>query len=65
MLNGLPAIIADSSDSVDELIKLYGISKIIFEFNDLNRDNNIVPGVPIIYQKKGEEGRFSIYKERR
>ena len=65
LLNGLPAIIADSSDSVDELIKLYGISKkSFFEFNDLNRDNNIVPGVPYYLSKKRRRGKVQLYIRR-
>ena len=65
LLNGLPAIIADSSDSVDELIKLYGISKkSFFDFNDLNRDNNIVPGVPYYLSKKRRRGKVQLYIRR-
>jgi len=65
LLNGLPAIVADSSDNIDELIKLYGITKkSFFEFNDLNRDNNIVPGVPYYLTKKRRRGKVQVYLRR-
>ena len=65
LLNGLPAIVADSLDNIDELIKLYGITKkSFFEFNDLNRDNNIVPGVPYYLTKKRRRGKVQVYLRR-
>ena len=34
-------------------------------FNDLNNNNNIIPGIPYYLTKKGEREGSVIYKERR
>ena len=65
LLNGLPAIVADSVDNIDEIVKLYRISKkSFFDFNDLKSDHNIMPGVPYYLTKKRRKGRVQLYLRR-
>ena len=65
LLNGLPAIVADSIDNIDEIVKLYRISKkSFFDFNDLKSDHNIEPGIPYYLTKKRRKGRVQLYLRR-
>ena len=55
-LNNLPAIIIDSSDNIEQIIKVYDISKKLFiTYNDLDMNHKLVPGVPYYFSKKKKE----------
>ena len=61
-LNNLPAIIIDSSDNIEQIIKVYDISKKLFiTYNDLDMNHKLVPGVPYYFSKKKKRGRVELY----
>ncbi len=64
-LNGLPALIADSVDNIDNVIGLYKISKKNFlSYNDIKNDHQMVKGLPYYLTKKRKRGRVQLYLRR-
>ena len=64
-LNGLPALVADSVDNIDNVISLYKISKKDFlVYNDIKNDHKMVFGVPYYLSKKRKRGRVQLYLRR-
>jgi len=64
-LNGLPAVVADSVDNIDNVVSLYKISKKDFlVYNDIKNDHNMVFGVPYYLSKKRKRGRVQLYLRR-
>ena len=64
-LNGLPALIADSLDNIDNVISLYNISKKKFlSYNDINNDHKMIKGLPYYLSKKRKRGRVQLYLRR-
>ena len=64
-LNGLPALVADSVDNIDNVVSLYKISKKDFlVYNDIKNDHNMVFGVPYYLSKKRKRGRVQLYLRR-
>ena len=64
-LNGLPALVADSVDNIDNVISLYKISKKDFlVYNDIKNDHKMVLGVPYYLSKKRKRGRVQLYLRR-
>ena len=65
LLNGLPAFIADSSDNINDIIKLYRVSKKSFlVFNDIKGNHQLTPGAPYYLTKKRKKGRVQVYVRR-
>ena len=61
-LNNLPAILIDSSDNIEQIIKVYDISKKLFiTYNDLDINHKLVPGLPYYFSKKKKRGRVESY----
>ena len=64
-LNGLPAIIADSVENIDNVIGIYKISKKNFlSYNDIKNDHQLVKGLPYYLSKKRKRGRVQLYLRR-
>ena len=64
-LNGLPALVADSVDNIDNVVSLYKISKKDFlVYNDIKNDHKMVFGVPYYLSKKRKRGRVQLYLRR-
>ena len=64
-LNGLPAIIADSVENIDNEIGIYKISKKNFlSYNDIKNDHQLVKGLPYYLSKKRKRGRVQLYLRR-
>ena len=64
-LNGLLAIIADSTDNIEKIINLYSLTKKSFlTFNDINNNHIIIPGIPYYLTKKRRRGKVQIYLRR-
>ena len=62
ILNNLPALIADSSDEMESIIKTYGISKKMFvTYNEVDNTHKIIPGIPYYFSKKRKKGRVESY----
>ena len=65
LLNGLPAFIADSSDNINDVIKLYKVPKKSFlVFNDIKGNHQLTPGTPYYLTKKRKKGRVQLYVRR-
>lgn len=65
-LNGLPAIIIDSTDTMNEILKLYDISKKSFlSYNDIRSNEKLKVGIPYYFIKKRNKGRVQIYNRRK
>ena len=65
-LNGLPSIIVDSDDTMDEILKLYNISKKSFlSHNDINSNHKLQIGVPYYFVNKRNRGRVQTYIRRK
>ena len=63
--NGLPAIIADSVENIDNVIGIYKISKKNFlSYNDIKNDHQLVKGLPYYLSKKRKRGRVQLYLRR-
>jgi len=66
LLNGLPSIILDSDDTMDEIFKLYNISKKSFlSYNDINSNHKLQMGVPYYFVNKRNRGRVQTYIRRK
>ena len=66
LLNGLPSIIVDSDDTMDEIFKLYNISKKSFlSYNDINSNHKLQMGVPYYFVNKRNRGRVHTYIRRK
>ena len=66
LLNGLPSIILDSDDTMDEIFKLYNISKkSFFSYNDINSNHKLQIGVPYYFVNKRNRGRVQTYIRRK
>ena len=64
-LNGLPALVADSVDNIDNVVSLYKISKKDFlTYNDIKNDHKMVFGVPYYLSKKRKRGMVQLYLRR-
>ena len=64
-LNGLPALVADSVDNIDNVVSLYKISKKDFlVYNDIKNNHKMVFGVPYYLSKKRKRGRVQLYLRR-
>ena len=64
-LNGLPAIIADSSDTMSGVLKLYNINKKSFLlYNDIRSNESLKVGIPYYFNKKRNRGRVQTYNKR-
>ena len=64
-LNGLLAIIADSTDNIEKIINIYSLTKKSFlTFNDINNNHIIIPGIPYYLTKKRRRGKVQIYLRR-
>ena len=65
-LNGLPSIIIDSDDTMDEIFKLYSISKkSFFSYNDIDSNHQLQIGVPYYFVNKRNRGRVQTYIRRK
>ena len=65
-LNGLPAIIIDSTDTMNGILKLYDISKKSFlSYNDILSNESLKVGIPYYFIKKRNKGRVQIYNRRK
>ena len=65
-LNGLPSIIIDSDDTMDEIFKLYSISKkSFFSYNDIDSNHQLQIGVPYYFVNKINRGRVQTYIRRK
>jgi membrane-bound lytic murein transglycosylase D len=65
-LNGLPAIIIDSTDTMNGILKLYDISKKSFlSYNDILSNEKLKVGIPYYFIKKRNKGRVQIYNRRK
>ena len=66
LLNGLPSIILDSDDTMDEIFKLYNISKkSFFSYNDISSNHKLQIGVPYYFVNKRNRGRVQTYIRRK
>jgi len=66
LLNGLPSIILDSDDTMDEIFKLYNISKkSFFSYNDISSNHKLQMGVPYYFVNKRNRGRVQTYIRRK
>ena len=64
-LNGLPSIIADSSDTMSGVLKLYNINKKSFlSYNDIRSNESLKVGIPYYFNKKRNRGRVQVYNRR-
>ena len=65
-LNGLPSIIIDSDDTMNEIFKLYSISKkSFFSYNDIDSNHQLQIGVPYYFVNKRNRGRVQTYIRRK
>ena len=66
LLNGLPSIIVDSDDTMDEIFKLYNISrKSFFSYNDISSNHKLQMGIPYYFVNKRNRGRVQTYIRRK
>ena len=66
LLNGLPSIILDSDDTMDEIFKLYNISKkSFFSYNDISSNHKLQMGIPYYFVNKRNRGRVQTYIRRK
>ena len=66
LLNGLPSIIVDSDDTMDEIFKLYNISRKSFlSYNDISSNHKLQIGVPYYFVNKRNRGRVQTYIRRK
>ena len=66
LLNGLPSIIVDSDDTMDEIFKLYNISRKSFlSYNDISSNHKLQMGIPYYFVNKRNRGRVQTYIRRK
>jgi len=66
LLNGLPSIILDSDDTMDEIFKLYNISRKSFlSYNDISSNHKLQMGIPYYFVNKRNRGRVQTYIRRK
>ena len=62
ILNNIPAVIVEDNDELDDIIKLYDISKNTFlNFNDINENHDLMSGLPYYLKKKKRKANIEFY----
>ena len=62
ILNNIPAVIVEDNDELDDIIKLYNISKNTFlNFNDINENHDLMSGLPYYLKKKKRKANIEFY----